>query len=84
MLEDGYGEKKDFKEGLQGLVVRFCSVALKKEKSHSLNKNILNNYMFRKVLVFLVDDKTRLFCTVKDLIIKAEGQGIHTKLKISI
>lgn len=53
MLEDGYGKKKDFKEGLQRLVVRFCSVALKKEKSHSLNKNILNNYVFRKVLVFL-------------------------------
>ena len=49
----GMEKKKDFKEGLQGLVVRFCSVALKKEKSHSLNKNILNNYVFRKVLVFL-------------------------------
>ena len=53
MLEDGYGKKKDLKESLQRLVVRFCSVALKKEKSHSLNKNILNNYVFRKVLVFL-------------------------------
>lgn len=53
MLEDGDGKKKDFTEGLQGLVVRFCSVALKKEKSHSLNKNILNNYVFMKVLVFL-------------------------------